>query len=54
MKRAKLEDLIKVVSWFAKTEVELGYQMEWKFLLDDLLEVRKQQMSCSMDKEDMR
>lgn len=43
MDKNELEDLIKVVSWFARTEAELYLQKKWQNLLDDLLDVKKQQ-----------
>jgi hypothetical protein len=44
LKRQELEDLIRVVEWFAVTEADLHRQVKWKFLLDDLIEVRKQEL----------
>ena len=43
MKRQELEDLIKVVKFFADTEVELQFKPKWTEMLEILYEVRKQE-----------
>ncbi|MRN41576.1 MAG: hypothetical protein FIO02_11100 [Nitrosopumilales archaeon] len=49
MRRQELEDLIKVVSWFSRTEAELYLQKKWQMLLEDLQDVRKQQLNFSVE-----